>query len=49
MCGVAWTWGVMVKNGWEINCAGHELTYCGATNGPGWLSTMDLAVYPKNR
>ncbi|MSP77969.1 MAG: hypothetical protein EXR67_00140 [Dehalococcoidia bacterium] len=46
---MAWTWGVMVKNGWEINCAGHELAYCGPTNGPGWLSMMDPATYPKNR
>ena len=44
---LAWTWGIMVKNGWEINCAGHEMTYCGVTNSPGWLSMMDVTQQPK--
>jgi peptide/nickel transport system substrate-binding protein len=44
---LAWTWGIMVKQGWELNCAGHEMTYCGATNGPGWLSMMDPSKTPK--
>ncbi|MSP79203.1 MAG: hypothetical protein EXR67_06625 [Dehalococcoidia bacterium] len=46
---LAWTWGVGVFQPWEINCAGHENTYCGVNNGAGWMSMFDPALYPKDR